>query len=73
MVGYRVTSGGYDDCIMRIAVEQVKPAPYSAIGRLWNVKYNCQDYADSLRSKYHEIKNSKEVRCRCEMKGRWQR
>ena len=73
MAGYVVTSGGYDDCIMRIAVEKVKSPPYSAIGSLRNMKYNCQDYAASLRSKYREIKNSKEARCRCKRKGRWQR
>lgn len=32
MNGYVVTSGGYDDCVMRIAVEKVDPSPYSLLG-----------------------------------------
>lgn len=69
MKGYVVTRGGYDDCIMRIAVDKVKPPPYSLVGSPFNMKYNCQDYADSLRAKYNEIRHSKEVRCRCKKKG----
>jgi RHS repeat-associated protein len=64
MTGYVITSGGYDDCTMRIAVEKVNPQPYSLI------KYNCQDYASQLRAKYYEIKDTEEVRCRCKKERR---
>ena len=70
MAGYVITSGGYDDCTMRIAVEKVNPQPYSLLGSVFRSKYNCQDYASQLKAKYFEIKDSDEVRCRCK-KGRW--
>jgi RHS repeat-associated protein len=70
MTGYVITSGGYDDCTMRIAVEKVNPQPYSLLGSVFRSKYNCQDYASQLKAKYFEIKDSDEVRCRCK-KGRW--
>ena len=73
MNGYVVTSGGYDDCVMRIAVEKVDPSPYSLLGSPFKKKYNCQDYADALREKYYEIRNSKEVRCKCLKRERWGR
>ena len=69
MTGYVITSGGYDDCTMRIAVEKVNPQPYSLLGSVFRSKYNCQDYASQLKAKYFEIKDSDEVRCRCK-KGR---
>jgi len=28
-------------------------------------KYNCQDYADALRSKYYELIKDKKIRCEC--------
>ncbi len=69
--GYIVTSGGYDDCIMRLAVGKVSRGqkPYSMLG-IFGEKYNCQDYADALRAKYLEIKNSQEVKCKCKKKRR---
>ena len=54
----------YDDCIMREAEQRVSVPPYSLLG--WGrPKFNCQDYADRLRSKYNEIKNEREVKCKC--------
>ena len=63
--GYRRRdSVDYDDCIMKEAEERVTLPSYSLIG--WGrPKYNCQDYADSLRKKYEELKNNKSIRCKC--------
>ena len=58
----------YDDCIMKEAQSRVSLPPYSLIG--WGrPKYNCQDYADSLRRMYDAIKDDPEVKCKCK-KGR---
>ena len=69
--GYVITSGGYDDCIMRLAVaevDRVRP-PYSMLG-IFDSKYNCQDYASALRAKYAELVGTKEARCKCKKGGR---
>ena len=66
--GYRQTSGGYDDCIMRLAVARVSTPLYSLVGNLFlgfGNKYNCQDYAQELRAKYQELRNDKEILCKC--------
>ncbi len=59
--------GRYNDCVMRKAVEQVKPLPYSLLGNEEKgiPQYNCQDYADALRSKYAELIKDKKIRCEC--------
>ena len=54
----------YDDCIMKEAENRVECPPYSLIG-LGSPKFNCQDYADSLRRMYDKIKNEKEIKCKC--------
>ncbi len=56
---------------MRLAVEKVsrEQKPYSMLGIIGE-KYNCQDYADALRARYLEIKNSQEVKCKCKKKRR---
>ena len=62
---YTKTNVGYDDCIMRLAVAEVSPTHYqlSWIGR--KSKCNCQDYADALRKKYHELQNDQKIKCKC--------
>ena len=55
----------YDDCIMRIAQSKVKPTHYQLTWVGSRSKCNCQDYADALRAKYHEIENDPEVKCKC--------
>ena len=57
----------YNDCVMRKAVEQVRPLPYSLLGdkKKGIPQYNCQDYADALRNKYNELIKDKKVRCEC--------
>ena len=59
----------YDDCIMKEAVKRVERPPYSLIG-LGAPKFNCQDYADSLRGMYEKIKDEKEVQCKCRRRNR---
>ena len=59
--------GKYNDCVMRKAVQQVQPLPYSLIGNKNSgiPQYNCQDYADALRSKYSELIKDENIRCEC--------
>jgi len=62
---YTIRDGGYDDCIMRIAVDMVNPTHYQLMWAGRNSKCNCQDYAAALRAKYRELENDPEVKCRC--------
>ena len=62
---YRRDPTEYDDCIMKEAQKRVPKPPYSLIGWGSAKKYNCQDYADSLRNEYRKLVNDKEVRCKC--------
>jgi len=67
--------GRYNDCVMRKAVETVKPLPYSLLGDKEKGirQYNCQDYADALRSKYNELIMDKKIRCECGLPAKKQR
>ena len=64
--------GTYNDCVMREAVKNVKPSPY----KLWTWsgrstgQYNCQDYADDLRSEYYKLLLDLKIRCKCGLKKR---
>ena len=49
---------------MKEAEKQVPTPPYSLIG-IGSPKFNCQDYAEALRRKYDEIKDSEEIKCKC--------
>ena len=67
---YHKTDEGYNDCIMRKAIEQVKFTGHSysvfwGIPRI--VKCNCQDYASALRRKYYELSSDPKIRCECGM------
>ena len=63
--GYTKRDGGYDDCIMRIAVGEVNPDHYQLTWIGANKKCNCQDYASALRAKYRELSNDPKVKCKC--------
>ena len=63
--GYTKRDGGYDDCIMRIAVGEVNPDHYQLTWIGANKKCNCQDYASALRVKYRELSNDPKVKCKC--------
>ena len=65
MEGYSQRDGGYDDCVMRIAVDKVKPDHYQLTWVGSKTKCNCQDYAAALRAKYRELENDPEVKCKC--------
>ena len=62
--------GAYNDCIMREAVKEVQPRPYNMwtwAGRSTG-QYNCQDYADDLRSAYYKLLLDIKIRCKCNLK-----
>jgi RHS repeat-associated protein len=62
--------GAYNDCVMREAVKNVTPRPYN----LWTWagrstgQYNCQDYADDLRSEYYRLLLDIKIRCKCNLR-----
>ena len=65
---YIKVSGGYNDCVMRIATTRVSTPMYSLIGNLFNGfrdKFNCQDYAEELRKEYAKLLQDPKVRCKC--------
>ena len=66
--------GRYNDCVMRKAVKMVNPLPYSLLGdkKKGIRQYNCQDYADALRSKYNELIRDKKIRCECGLSAKKQ-
>ena len=47
-------SNGWNDCIMRKAVEMVKPRKYKLLAND-SSQYNCQDWADDVRRAYYCI------------------
>lgn len=47
--GYRRVPGSYDDCVMRIAVRNVKLKAYRLAGN------NCQDWADTVRDEHNRL------------------
>ena len=65
---YVQTSGGYNDCVMRIATTRVSGNIYSLLGNFFlffHDKYNCQDYAEELRKEYYRLLQDSKVRCKC--------
>ncbi len=55
--GYHRVPGDYDDALMREAVDNVTPKPYSLLGMGKPKKYNCQDWADEVRQEYQRLAN----------------
>lgn len=49
--GYRPVPGHYDDCVMRMAVQDVKLGTYHLIGN------NCQDWAGNVQNEYKRLLN----------------
>jgi hypothetical protein len=63
---YHCRSGHFNDCIMRKAVEQVRPLPYCKLYKAGpGQKYNCQDWTDAVRRKYVELANDPAVGKEC--------
>ena len=56
------TSGHYNDCVMRKAINHVPTPEYKLTGQ---GHYNCQDFADDIRAKYDELISNKRIRCEC--------
>ena len=63
--GYIRKGCEYDDCIMRLAQAEVEPTHYQLTWFGGKSKCNCQDYAEALRVKYHELANDPKVKCKC--------
>lgn len=76
---YRKSSGHYNDCIMRMAVDLVGDGYYNFVGVDIEVfghevgprtapgpKFNCQDWSSTVRGVYHELKLKPEVKRKCE-------
>ncbi|HKG60731.1 MAG TPA: RHS repeat-associated core domain-containing protein [Pyrinomonadaceae bacterium] len=54
--GYRRQPGNFDDSIMRQAVKNVVPKPYSLLGGFGQPQYNCQDWAEEVRREYERLR-----------------
>ena len=66
---YIVTSGHYNDCVMRKAVDMVGyKHEYSLLGLWGKEKFNCQDWAADVRSFYYSLYTDKKVRCECNIR-----
>lgn len=68
---YHKTDGGYNDCVMRKAIELVpfNGHDYSVFWFAGHIKKcNCQDYCSALRRKYAELIKDKKVKCECGIK-----
>ena len=63
--GYRCNSGHYDDCLMRKAVQKVGWRPYSLLGGLSTLQFNCQDWADLVRAEYDRVAANPKSQCEC--------
>lgn len=63
MSNYIKTQEGFDDNLMRQAVNNVKPKPYQLLDmkNLCANKYNCQDWAEEIRSEYYKLVNQKNL------------
>jgi hypothetical protein len=57
--GYRPIPGNFNDCVMRMAVQNVKLGTYHLIGN------NCQDWAASVKDEYNRLMNSAAANLAC--------
>ena len=57
--------GGYNDCVMHIAVENVDVTHYQLTWAGPRTKCYCQDYADALRREYKRLMQDPSVKCKC--------
>ncbi len=64
--GYRITSGKFNDCIMRYAVKLGPLPSYSVVGEPGPIeKYNCQDWAAQVRREYAILIRDPQFRKQC--------
>ena len=62
MNGYRTVREGFEDGLMREAVQNISNinTPYSLLGfGCVTGKYNCQDWAQDLRMEYYRLYNQR--------------
>ena len=57
---FKPTLTGFDDSLMREAVRNVQPKPYSLLG-VESCKYNCQDWSAAVRSEYYHLETQKNL------------
>lgn len=57
--GYHIENGRYNDCIMRMAANNVRLKPYKLVGN------NCQDWAEAVRGEYARLLNLNAVNISC--------
>ncbi len=59
---YKITQSGFDDTLMREAIQNVQPKPYSLLGiGSCNGKYNCQDWSSDVRTEYYHLENQRNL------------
>ena len=57
---------GWNDCVMRKAVANVKPSSYCLLGKPGKTeKYNCQDWADAVRAEYRRLMKDTKIIAAC--------
>jgi RHS repeat-associated protein len=57
---------GWNDCIMRKAVENVPLQKYCLLGKPGATeKFNCQDWSDAVRAEYRKLARETETYCEC--------
>jgi hypothetical protein len=57
--GYHAVPGHYNDCVMRMAVQNVKLNSYNLIGN------NCQDWAKNVRDEYKRLEQNSSATLGC--------
>jgi RHS repeat-associated protein len=60
--GWHRVPGEYNDCLMRMAVQNVRRGRYHLIGN------NCQNYADKLRAEYNRLLNNPTTKGMCKVR-----
>lgn len=60
--GYRKTRTGFDDILLRKAIENVLLRPYQLLWIGKGKKFNCQDWAEEVRKEYERLKKEKGIK-----------
>jgi uncharacterized protein RhaS with RHS repeats len=63
------TQGGFDDCVMRLAVDATPEQNYSLLGIGRLEKFNCQDWVSNVKAKYYELEKLDWVKSKCNLKN----
>lgn len=66
---YREADCGYNDCVLKKAVDKTKTHSYCLLGfSIKKKKFNCQDWADSVRHMYSKLVKDSKIQCECKVK-----